>query len=212
MIETALLANAAVSVVANYLKGGRGADGAPASAELPPEVMQALDQLVREHEDSPGVVELSREAARPDRPQTVKVAPELGAAALAISPGDVFREARAQNRRVFMVGLVLGVTLASVLVIGIGGVIVSGVFLGKGSAAAAFGGVTLLDVVGLTLTKPFAVIQGASVTNQRLDLAHLRLQEQLADCDRYADTHEQFRCKTEVWDKTQEELRNLSGG
>lgn len=59
--------------------------------------------------------------------------------------------------------------------------IVSAVSLGNGSAAAVFGGVTVLDVAGFALTKPFAVIQRASVTSQRLDLAYLRLQEQLKD-------------------------------
>jgi hypothetical protein len=216
MIETALLGNAAATVVASFLKRRiRGGDPS-ATVEVPPEVLQALEaQLDKlEHDKSPGVFELSREAAKPEHLQAESrtAAPDVGAAALSISPNEVFREARTQNKRVFMVGLVLAVTLASILVIGIGGVIVSAAFFGKESAAATFGGVSLLDVVGLALTKPFAVIQGASVTSQRLDLAYLRLQEELKDCADYADADERFRCKSRVWDQMQEELRKLSAG
>jgi hypothetical protein len=62
------------------------------------------------------------------------------------------------------------------------------------------------------LTQPFAVIQGANLTSQRLDLAYLRLQEQLKDCERYTDPNELFQAKSRVWDQTQAELRRLGHG
>jgi len=215
MIETALLANAASSLVAEYVKTWL-AKGRGSTSELPPEVLEELETRLKslEAEDAPGVLELSREAAKPEVQQTVErtVASEVGAAALAISPGELFREARRQNKQVFLVGLVLSVALGTILTVGIAGVIVSAVFLGNGSAAAVFGGVTVLDVAGFALTKPFAVIQRASVTSQRLDLAYLRLQEQLKDCERYSDPQELFQAKSRVWDQTQEEFRALTVG
>ena len=214
MIETALMANSASSLVAEYVKTWL-AKGRGSTSELPPEVLEALEARLKslEAEDAPGVLELSREAAKPEVQQTVErtVASEVGAAALAISPGELFRVARRQNKQVFLVGLVLSVALGSILTVGIAGVIVSAVFLGDGSAAAVFGGVTVLDVAGFALTKPFAVIQRASVTSQRLDLAYLRLQEQLKDCERYTDPRELFQAKSRVWDQTQEEFRALTG-
>jgi hypothetical protein len=215
VLETALLANAASSLVTDYVERWL-AKGRGSTPELPPGVLEQLERELRtlEAEDAPGLLQLSREAAKPDVQQTVgrTVGSDVGAAALAISPGELFRGARGQNRQVFLVGLVLSVALGSILTLGIAGVIVSAVFLGNGSAAAVFGGVAVLDVIGFALTKPFAVIQRASVTSQRLDLAYLRLQEQLKDCERYTDPDELFRAKSRVWDQTQEEFRALTLG
>jgi hypothetical protein len=212
MLEALLLANAATGVVSRFLKTSRRV-APPSTIELSPEMIEAVTARLAESKSAhtAGVVELSREAARPEggRASSDAVAAEVGAAALAISPSEVFRAAQAQNKRVFLVNLILAVALASILIAGVAGVVVSGVVLGKATAAAAFGAVSILDVAGLALTKPFTVIQRASVTSQRLDLAHLRLQEQLSDCDSYKDPDARFRCRSRIWDKTQNELRAL---
>ena len=212
MIANAVLVNAAVSVVSDYLKGVR-LGAAPDNAELSPDVLKALEAQLDalRNAESSGIVALSREAARPEaEAETPTVSRDVGAAALTISPADVFKAARSQNKQVFLIGLVLTVVLAIILVIGVGGVIVTAVFLGKGSGAAVFGGVSLLDVVGFILTKPLAVIQGASVTSQRLDLLHLHLQQQLNACSDYETVQERFEFNSKVWDKTQEEFGKLA--
>lgn len=213
MIPATLVANGVASVVANYLKEGRSSETRE-TVELPETVLSALATDVErlQAEDSPGLVKLSREALKPPAQQAEgpAVPGELGAAALAISPANVFKKAKRQNKYVFLVGFVLAVTLAIIFIAGIVGIVVSAVFLKEAAPAGGFVGVSIIDAAGFAITKPFGIISGANVSNQCLDVVYVRLEHELTECAGHRDRKKRFECNTQVWDRAQAGLRELS--
>lgn len=209
MLAVDLLSSAAVGVVRSYL-GKRGASSSDdsESVDLPDVVVAELqDQVESLEESEPSVATVLGAAV----PAPAALPTTLGGAALAISATEVFQDARNRNKRVYLFNLVLAIVLATLLCVTIAGALVSFLVLQATAASAVFAGVSILDLFGFAFTKPFTVIQQSSVATQRLDLAYLRLQEQMKDCDLHEDPASRFDCRAVVWDTIQSELRSLGG-
>lgn len=201
-MTTGALASGAAKVVSQYLADRRGRNrGYASSAEVDSEIPVSVEAAIK-HDLGDG-----------RRPQMVQsVSSEVGAAALAIDADSVFRDARKRVARLLTINIALAIVLASILVIGLGGVVIAGIVLGRATATLVFGGMTFADVLALAFTRPFSVIGQTVVQGQRLDIAHLRLREQLRECDTYGSPSEKFECRTRAWDSIQAELRSLSDG
>jgi hypothetical protein len=227
-VVAGLAANAvnesAAKVAADWLARRRDLRTEPGEVQDPP-VEHALEEWLdvstfddrpsakrhgrRGREDEEGGIELPKRLGAGRPTGAAWLAPSIGAAALSIDADSVFRDARARVDRMVRLNITLAVVLASVLVAGIAGVIVCGVVLDRNVAAIAFGGMAFADVLGLVFTKPFSLITSSVVQSQRLEIAHLRLREQLVDCDSYEDAQARFQCRSTAWDKLQDELRSL---
>lgn len=130
--------------------------------------------------------------------------------ALALKPDHVFRDARRRIDLVFKLNLGVAIILALILLLGLGGAVVSAVFLGRDIWAMVFGGVAMADIIGLFIFKPLTAINAAIIASQRLDVIHLRVREQLTLCNEHADLERRIKCQSKVWDTMQREFAALS--
>lgn len=185
------------------------------SEEVNEELVAAIQQAIEKtgkFTDNP--ISLSRVAVarrRPEREDEEDTSreKEVGAMALSISPTAVFLSARRRIDLVFRLNLAIAISLAVLLLGGIGGAIVSGAVFAKPTWALVFGGISVADIIGVYAFKPLAAINEALVATQRLDALHLRLRQQLDTCGQLSDLKERIKCQTTVWDAIQRELATL---
>lgn len=130
--------------------------------------------------------------------------------ALAISAEDVIASARRRIDLVFRLNLGIAIALTVVLLGGIAGSLISSLVLGKSSWAAAFGGISAADILGIYAFKPLRVINRALVSSQRLDAVHLRLKEQLDSCRQLDTMEERIKCQTKTWEAIEKQLAALT--
>ena len=183
----------------------------PRAAEGVPTTTASLAQL------SPaavtdGVLALSRAAAADGAGAATasKSNQAITRAGVALDADAVFRDARERIDQVFRLNVVLLLTLAVLLLAGIGGAIYAAVFLRQNSWALIFGGVAAADLIGVYVFKPITAINRALVSTQQLDLLYLRLREGLKGCDEVQDVGEKLACRDALWDKIWEDLAALN--
>jgi hypothetical protein len=198
-ILTDAMSSSVHDVVADWVKNRQRA-----GEDVPPEVGEALEEAAGRTRSSQWPLHTDRSQAAEGR------SAELGVAAISIDVDSVMRDARQRVARMLRINIALAVVLAGILVIGLGGVVIAGVILGKGTAAAVFGGMSVADVFALAFTKPFALISGAVVAGQRLEVVHLRLRQELEGCNAFEDADRRLRCRRQVWQDVQAELRSLA--
>jgi len=179
------------------------------------EFAELITRLADEVPKQPAnVLELSREAADPSAksssPEDINKRTAVGTLALATSPDALFRDARRRIAMVFRLNFGVALVLATILLMGIAGAIISAVFLRQNTWALAFGGVTVADLLGVYVFKPLKVINASLVATQRLDSIHLRLHKQLPECDQLETPKERLQCQTELWKSIESELASLA--
>lgn len=186
--------------------------------EVSPEMVETLRRFVEsQKETSDDPLTLSRKAVLHLTPEeterlTVESTPsvQVGATILAISPDQVFRDARKRIDLVFKLNLGLAIVLAVILLGGIAGAVISAVFFEKTIWALVFGGISVGDVIGAYALKPLTAINAAIIGAQRLEAIHLRLSEQLKACSEHLDLEQRIRCQTTVWQAIQHDLSTLA--
>lgn len=159
-----------------------------------------------------GTMALSREAIK-EKPGGVvgsKSNRAIIRAGVALDPDTVFSDARKRIERVFRLNVILLLTLAILLLVGIGGAIYSALFLQTSTWTLIFGGVAVADLIGIYVFKPITAINRALVSTQQLDLLYLRLREGLKGCDELQDVNEKLACREALWDKVWEDLSALN--
>jgi hypothetical protein len=134
----------------------------------------------------------------------------IGAVALSLGPDAVYLDSRRRINSALRMRWALAVTLASVLVVGIAGVIGTALVSGSATAAIVFGGMAFADVLALVFTRPFKLINEAHLDSTRLEVAFLRLRDHLEHCVKLPQ-NQQLTCRGKAWDRMQDELRALSG-
>lgn len=187
--------------------------------EVSPELVDSLRVLAEgPRQPSGDPLALSRQAVAKVSAEELKrrrseVTPsaEVGGALLAMSADAVFRDARRRIDLVFKLNLGVAIVLAVILVGGIGGAVVSAVFLGKTVWAVVFGGISAGDLIGAYALKPLTAINSAIIATQRLEAVHLRMSQQLRACGAHENLDERIRCQTVVWEAIQKDLATLSG-
>ncbi len=163
-------------------------------------------------ESAGGVVALSRAAIAEGAGGAVdsKRTLAITRAGAALDSDAVFSDARQRIERVFRLNVILLLTLALLLLVGIGGAIYSALFLDQNTWTLVFGGVAVADLIGIYVFKPITAINRALVSTQQLDMLYLRLREGLRGCDTLADVNEKLACRDKVWDKVWEDLSALN--
>lgn len=214
-LETVALATVAVDIIKGALRAAREMKGEHErqhrDEDLDVRAAEVADALERPR---PNVLELSREAieeraAKPSAEEMDRRA-KVGSLALAISPEQLFRDARRRIELVFRLNFGVALALAVILLAGIVGAIVSAVFLRQNIWVLAFGGITVADLIGVYAFKPLKAINGSLVATQRLDGIHLRLHKQLPECDQLETPAERIKCQTEVWKSIEAEFATLA--
>jgi hypothetical protein len=199
VILSSSVQRAAANVVSEWVKRRRNA-----GEDVPPEVEEGLaDEPVRHR-----YAEWRIQTGHAELPSTGSTA--VGVAAISIDAESVMRDARERIARMLRINIVLAVVLAGILVLGLGGVVVTGIVLNDGVAALVFGGMSVADAFALAFTKPFALISATVVAGQRLEVVHLRLREELERCSEFTDAESRRRCRREVWQDVEAELRSLA--
>ena len=133
---------------------------------------------------------------------------EAGGLALSMST-EVITTARRRISLVFKLNVALALALAFILFGGVTICIGSAIF-GHNLWATVFGGVAVGDLLGIYLFKPIATISAAVVASQRLELVHMRLVAQLAECAKQQNVDKRVACQTAVWDSIQRDLTAMS--
>jgi len=174
--------------------------------EFTPEKLKRITELLTSVESEPKGLRKTEDVSVVSPSQR-----ELGALALAISPQAVFSDARQRMSVVFKINLGVAITLAVILLGGLGGAVYSAVFLHNNIWATVFGGVSTADVIGLWALKPLTAINHSLVETQRLEMLQLRLSQQLDECSHHDTLEERIKCQTVVWDTIQKELAILAG-
>ena len=223
MVE-ALISASAARVVERWfwpLAGGPGGQPGPEiPGDLTPEVLDeirralAADGAIDRNDDrSRGAKSdrartvLRRRAGRPPEPLATSV---VGAVALSLDPDAVYRDSRRRINAALRLRWAFAIVLASVLVVGIAGVVATALVAGRDTATLVFGGMAFADVLVLALTRPFQLINEAHLDSTRLEVAFLRLRDHLEQCDKLPDSR-QLTCRGKAWDRMQSELRALGG-
>jgi hypothetical protein len=109
----------------------------------------------------------------------------------------------------FRLSVGLALALAFILFGGIAAAIVSGL-VGHAVWSAAFGGVSVADLLGVYAYKPLTAISEAALASQRLEIIHARLANQLKACAEQPDLDKRIRCQTSVWNAIQKEMSAMS--
>lgn len=135
---------------------------------------------------------------------------ELGTTALALDSREVFDTARKRIDLVFKLNLILAVTLAVILIVGVAGAVISAVFLNQSIWALVFGGVSVADVVGALALKPLKAVNSAIVSTQRLEVLHLGLQDLLDACRQHESLEVRIDCLSDTYDTMHEELAKFA--
>jgi hypothetical protein len=200
LLASSAVKDAAAELAGAYLRSRAADRGGAAEGVLPPETEADVGNVLKE-------VLASAEQAAAQEPTAAPS--EVGAAHPVAD--SVFQVARARIDRALRLNIALAVGLSLILAVGLAGAVISGLVLGRDTAAIVFGGMSLADLLAFAATKPFSLINSSVVESQRLEMAHLRLREQLDECNAYTDAKERFECRAQAWDKMQEELRSLSG-
>jgi hypothetical protein len=222
MIEAISLMNASASIVQalvdSYRKSRPKETSRTVELEVDGEKITVSPELIASLEKALTASEQtnSRALVRPHQGfEKAKVTPgsraeaEIGATALAISPDGTFANARRRSDRVFKLYLVITIALAVIFVASLLGALVSALVFGRAVLAIVFAGATLADVVAALIFQPLSVMKDALLSVQRLDLIHLRLQEQLKTCSEHETLEPRIRCQNQVWNVAMKEIARL---
>lgn len=139
-----------------------------------------------------------------------KVPSSVAGATLTFAP-EVFADARRRIAVMFKINVALSAVLAVILLAAIIACVVFA-FAGHSAWSLAFGGVSAADILGVYVLKPLSAISDTVVASQRLEVVHLRLQEQMRSCGDVDDVDRRIECQTQVWEAIQKELAALGSG
>jgi hypothetical protein len=201
----AIVAQSAVSVVISALKSRGQAPRSPDEVkELAPDDADVLTAVL------PGGTVSDSATIGDDWRQLVRDSPGAPQAGLALSPDDVFRDARRRLELVFKVNLALSIAVGIIL---LGGVVAAIVLAIQGQAgiAAIFGGVALSDVIFAAVYQPLAQVNKSLISTQRLDMIHLSTRERLAAAQVIVDVNQRLAETKQIWDEIKRDLAALDG-
>ncbi len=162
-------------------------------------VRQQPEQAPKDRSRVPSAAALKEPATVPS---------SVAGASLTFAP-EVFSDARRRIALMFKVNIVLSVVLGVILI----GALIACIVLavsGRTAWSVIFGGVSAADVLGIYMFKPLSAVSNTVVASQRLEVIHLRLQEQLRSCGDIDDVDRRIECQTKVWDVIQRELAALA--
>jgi hypothetical protein len=146
------------------------------------------------------------EGGAPDVPNVV------GAAALAVDPKILFRDARKRIDSVFVLNYLVTIV---VTVIVIGAVVGILIFAFRGSLdakpLASLITAVVADLLFAYAYKPLGRMQNATIAVALLEASHLRLHQQLVECAGHGGLDKRMECQGRVWEKFQHELSALTG-
>ncbi|MEU7911391.1 hypothetical protein [Microbispora bryophytorum] len=181
------------------------------TVQMSPEAQEALSRLIKEL----GIVNRKEPTTHPItealpqlRPsQEPEVPAELGGALLTFRM-ESFRRMRQRLDRVFKVNLTLAIVLFVVLIGGVSAAI-STAIIGSATWAAAFGGVSVADLLGIYLLKPIQEIRKTNIMSQRLEMIVLQVHERLEACAGQEDWEKRYACQKAVFESIRADFKAL---